>query len=154
MRQSAKKTAGRQPRAATTQSRTTSLVGRSVREVANFFHVDEVTIRRAIRAGCPCVRRGSRGPGNGALLDLQQVAQWRGQTGSSAEQTTAAILEKIAVVLLRSLKKNHCDIRAGVQRDDAAVILICAWEDLCQALGGSYAFDRQPAAIRTLMSEL
>ena len=59
-----------------------------------------------------------------------------------------------AQVLLESLTTAHADIRAGVSRDDASAVLIVAWERLCTTMGKSYAFDQQPAAIQTLMSEL
>lgn len=125
----------------------------SVAQVAKHFDVDCVTVRRWLRSGCPCVRRGQRGPGRGSLLDLQHVAQWRGkarQGGVTVEET----MQKIAVALRATLVADHADIRAGIDRASAAAVLIMAFECACQTFGAAFPFDQLPTPIRTLMHEL
>ena len=129
-------------------------IGHSVIAAAKHFGVDQVTIRRWLRDGCPHLRYGRRGPGNGALLDLQEVGRWLGRANTPVEQTREDIMSLLAAALLKALNEDHADIRAGVSRADATAVLLVAWEQISKTMGKSYAFDQQPAAIRTLMSEL
>ena len=126
----------------------------TVQETARHFRVDQVTIRRWIGKGCPYVRKGTKGPGKAAILNLQQVEQWRGRSPGPVGLSGDAVAQQIANALLDALDKDHADIRAGVSRDDAAAMLVAAWERICKTMGKSYAFDQQPEAIRTLMSLL
>jgi hypothetical protein len=131
---------------------TTQIV--SVREAAIHFDVDKVTIRRNMRNGCPGCRTGRRGPGNGGLVDLQQMAIWLGRASVPVEQTREDTMLKIAQALLRSLTDDHCDVSAGVNRADAAAVLIAFWQSFCKTMGKSYRCDQCLEPIRTLMSEL
>lgn len=131
---------------------TTQIV--SVRVAALHFGLDEVTIRRNMRDGCPGCRIGRRGPGNGGLVDLQQMAIWLGRARVPVEQTREDTMLKIAQALLQSLTDDHCDVSAGVNRADAAAVLIAFWASFCTTIGKSYRSDQCPEPIRTLMSEL
>ena len=126
----------------------------SVRVAALHFDLDEVTIRRNMREGCPGCRIGRRGSGNGGLVDLQQMAIWLGRASVPVEQTREDTMLKIAHALLRSLTDDHCDVSAGVNRADAAAVLIAFWGSFCTIMGKSYRCDQCPEPIRTLMSEL
>lgn len=126
----------------------------SVTQTAKYFSVDAATIRRWLRAGCPCVRRGRRGPGHGALLDLQQVAQWRGNPNRPGELTVDPVLSRIAAALCATLMTERADLRAGIDRESAAAVLVAAFERCCREFGKTYRFDQLPQPIRTLMHEL
>ena len=135
-------------------SEDTMNTGVPLSQAAKYFEVDQVTIRRWLKDNCPCIRRGRRGPGQGALLDLQQVAQWRGKTRTPEMQTPRDAMQTIAKALWQALDEDRADIRAGVSKDDAAAVLIVAWERIGKNMGQTYPFDQQPDAIQTLMSVL
>jgi len=126
----------------------------SVHEAAQHFGVDVVTIRRWLKTGCPCVRRGRRGPGRCALVDLAQVARWRGEATVAIGVTVEDALQRIASALCDALMNGQADIRAGIDRASCAAVLVVGFEACCRAFGKSYRFDQLPGAIRTLMSEL
>lgn len=135
----------------------------SVAQAARYFRVDQVTIRRWIRRGCPCFHRGQRGPGRGSRLDLQEVAQWldlqrvgqgRGVSNASEGMTVDGTLQQIASALCEALIADRADIRAGIDRVDCAEVLVVAFERCCREFGKTYRFDQKPEAIRTLLSFL
>lgn len=126
----------------------------SVHEAALRFGVDVVTVRRWLKAGCPCVRRGHRGPGRCALVDLEQVALWRKRSTVVDGVTVEDALQRIASALCDALMNGQADIRAGIDRASCAAAFVVGFEACCRAFGKSYRFDQLPAAIRTLMSEL
>jgi hypothetical protein len=117
----------------------------TVLEAAAQEGVNPATVRRKIQTDVwPCLRRGKRGPGNGAVLDLDAIRQPpRGLTP-----------EQFAAVLRRALSEDHCDIRAGCPRDDAAAVLLIVWERYCSAVGVMFPFDAEPEPIRALKREL
>jgi phage terminase Nu1 subunit (DNA packaging protein) len=126
----------------------------SVAEAARFFQVDQATVRRWICQGCPVVRKGRRGPGHGARLNLPVVAAWRGRANGPAGPTPEEILQRIAVALWECLESDRVDIRAGISREDAAAVLIMAFEACCKNFNVMFKFDQQPEPIRALMREL
>ncbi len=126
----------------------------SVSEAAQHFGVDAVTIRRWLMAGCPCVRPGHRGPGRGALVDLEQVALWRGNSSVVGEAPVEEIVQRIASALCGALTEGHADIRAGIDRASCAAVLLSAFDACSRTFGKTYRFDQLPLAIRTLLSEL
>lgn len=126
----------------------------SVRLAARHFSVDVATIRRWLVAGCPCVRPGNRGPGRGALVDLEQVALWRGNSSVVSEAPVEEIVQRIASALCGALTEGHADIRAGIDRASCAAVLVAAFDECCRTFGQTYRFDQLPAEIQTLMREL
>lgn len=122
-------------------------------QAARHFKINPATIRRWIAAGCPVIRSGRKGPGQSAILDFQAVEQWRGQS-VQAEPDVNETLQRIAQALHAALEEDHADIRAGISREDAAAVLIVAWERLCKTFGKNYRFDQQPDPIRALAREL
>ena len=137
---------------------TSNTVGHSVLEAASYFDVDQSTIRRDIQRGCPVLRRGSRGPGRGARLELHAVAQWRGRARGQAGLTPEEALQRIAFVLWASLSQEHVDVRAGIQPDDAAAVLFVVWEQCCQSFASPACVLRlraaPPAPIRALVARI
>lgn len=127
------------------------MTGATVAQVAEQEQVDPATVRRWLEKGCPCIWRGRKGPGNGARLDLEQVARWRGRASGPAGPTPEAILQRVAGALLVSLELDHAGVRAGISRDDAAAVLLVVWERCCETFGVSFKFDAQPAPICALM---
>lgn len=65
----------------------------TVAQAAKHFGVDPATVRRWASQGCPTVRKGRRGPGHGAQLDLDAVATWRGRAGGSVGLTPHEALQ-------------------------------------------------------------
>ena len=126
----------------------------SVHEAAKHFSVDVVTIRRWLVAGCPCVRPGHRGPGRGALVDLEQVALWRGNSSVVCEAPVEEIMQRIASALYGALTDRHVDIGAGIDRASCAAVLVAAFDECRRTFGKTYRFEQLPAEIQTLMSEL
>ncbi len=123
----------------------------SVHEASRHFGVDPATIRRWLVGGCPCVRPGHRGPGRGALVDLEQVALWRGNSSVVTEAPVEKILQCIASALCGALTDGHADIRAGIDRASCAAVLAAAFDECCRTFGKTYRFDQLPAPIRALL---
>jgi phage terminase Nu1 subunit (DNA packaging protein) len=71
----------------------------SISEAAGYFDVSTETVRRWIRAGCPCITPGEVGRGHGARLNLADVARWRAVNagvpvdGDVIEDLAAALVE-------------------------------------------------------------
>ena len=126
----------------------------TVAQVAKHFNVDEVTVHRWLKSGCPCLRPGRRGPGRGALLDIEQVEQWRGRSTVPEGLTVENLLPRIASALCDALMLEHADIRAGIDRAAAAAVLVVAFEQCCVEFKKTYPFNQQPKPIRTLMFEI
>lgn len=137
---------------------TTTGQSASVHDAAKHFEVDQVTIRRYIRRGCPCLRPGRRGPGLGARLDLDAVATWlttwRGVSNAPAGLSVEEYLQRIAIILLETVEIDHADICAEISREATAAVLLVVWRCCCRNFGRTYRLDEQPQAIRTLMSFL
>ena len=80
----------------------------TVRETAKQFGVHIGTVRRWIRAGCPCLQLGSVGRGHGAQLDPVEVQQWRVSQliPTLAAQAEADVLKILATGMFDSLKRD------------------------------------------------
>jgi hypothetical protein len=126
----------------------------SIHDVAKYFGVDPCTVRRWILKGCPCVRRGSRGPGRGAVLDLIAVIAWRSRAIAPTGFTADEVVQRIAQALWDSLENDHADLRAGISREEMSAALLVAWERLTSTFGQTFKWDAQPEPIRALMREL
>ena len=122
-------------------------------EIAKHFAVDPATVRRWPNKGCPIIRRGKRGPGRGALFDLNAVAKWRAQRVNIGLSVDEA-LQSIAIALRESLEKDALHIRAGSSREDAAAVLLLVWERVRKNFNRTFRFDKHPEPIRALMHEL
>lgn len=48
-----------------------------VRDAARLLNEREATIRGWLLAGAPCIRRGAKGRGRCALVDVEQLRRWR-----------------------------------------------------------------------------
>ena len=91
----------------------------TVQEAAAQEGLDPATVRRKIQTGVwPCLRRGSCGPGNGAILDLDAIRK----------PAFGLTTEQFAGVLWTALHEDHADVRAGCPRDDAAAVCLVIWE--------------------------
>ncbi len=126
----------------------------AVCEAAKHFAVDPSTVRRWIKAGCPVVRQGRRGPGGGARLNLDEVAIWRGLADGPPGITAGDIVLRIAETLEKTLRVERVDIRADISSECAAAALMIVWDQCCKTFGISFRFDAQPEPIRALMREL
>lgn len=126
----------------------------TVQEVANHFRVDRSTVRRWLTAGCPCLRKGTRGPGGGAVLDLQAVAVWRGRTSGPAGPTVDELMDEIAAGCLATITEARADLRVNIRREDAAAVALILFEQIGLRFGRRYRLDDLPEPIRALMREL
>lgn len=126
----------------------------TVAQAAKHADVDPCTVRRDIQrdGSAFVIRKGKRGPGNGALLDLQKYISYRGQaTGPTPEE----IVEKIAEALEAALLEERADIRADVEKRQAAAVLIVAYEQCCLRFAVSLKrLGLMPQPIQALMHEL
>ena len=77
--------------------------------------------------------------------------RWRGRTNAPAGLTPDEVMQKIATALLSCLEQDHVDIRAGIEKESAAAVLLVVFEGCCKGFNRRFAFDAQPAPIRTLM---
>lgn len=119
-------------------------------QAAQHLGIDAATLRKWRQQGCPVVKRGGKGPGNGALYDVHAVQVWRGKTVKFTDFTPDIILRQVAEALRLALTDDHADLRAGISREAAAAALLVAWERCCKTFGKTYPFDQQPDPIRAL----
>jgi len=127
----------------------------TVQQIALQEDVNPSTVKRWIKNGLPCVRRGRSGRGNGALLNPEVVKAYRREQGSAAPGLPVEeVVRRVADALKDALDIDHCDIRAGIAQADSAAVLIVVWDRLCKAFGVRFQFDAQPAAIRSLMERI
>ncbi len=125
----------------------------TVAETADHFSVDPSTVRRWIKQpGCPVVRRGRRGPGGGALLDLAAVAAWRGGPVSGpAGFSVDEVMQEIAAGCLATITEAHVDLRLDISKADAAAVVFLVFERIGLRFGRTYRTDEYPAAICALL---
>ena len=122
----------------------------TAREVARHENVDPSTVRRWPAKGCPVISLGGRGRGRATLFDPDEVRRWRGRATAPSGMTADEALKTIAVALLDCLENGHCDIRAGCSREDAAALLLMAFQACAKAFSRDFTLDSQPAAICAL----
>ena len=72
------------------------------RQAAQELQVHPATLRRWLREGAPQVRRGRRGKGGAALIDVAAIRAWRGQGAASATTIPARVLAAEVPELLAS----------------------------------------------------
>ncbi|MEO7862067.1 MAG: hypothetical protein ABIU05_16880 [Nitrospirales bacterium] len=123
-------------------------------EIAKNIGCDASTIRRGQAKGLPVVRKGKRGPGNAAQYDLDEVVKWRGRANGPVGHTPDEVMQRIAVALLDCLQQDRVDIRAGIEKEAAAAVLIVVFENCCKTFDRRFRFDEQPPAICALMHVL
>lgn len=70
----------------------------TVAAIAQHFDVSPRTVQHWIGAGCPVIRRGRRGNGGGALLDVDQVRAWR-QAQQQRDSGGAGVVIELAAQL-------------------------------------------------------
>ena len=87
-------------------------------------------------------------------MDFKAVESWRGRTSGSAGLTADEVVQRIAAALWATLDREHVEIRAGIDREAAAAVLIIVWEQACTTFNVFLKFDAQPDPIRALMREL
>jgi hypothetical protein len=126
----------------------------TVQQVAHHLKVDPCTVRRDIQRGCPCIRKGRKGPGRGALLDLEQVEQWRGRASNTPGLSVEDVLQRIALALGACIERDHLALRVNISREESAAAVIVVWEKCCHVFGKSYPFLQQPEAIRAALHVL
>lgn len=122
----------------------------SVPGAAVHFGVDPATVRRWLQCGCPCVRKGQRGPGRGALLDLREVEVWRDKTNGPVGFTADVVLEQVAEAFENALLSQRVDIGADIERKQAAFVLLRTFEVCAQTFGRRFSFDDLPPGIRAV----
>jgi len=116
--------------------------------------IDASSLRRWIQRGCPVVRKGRRGPGGAALVDLDKVNAWRGRVNGAAGLSADDVLHRIGTALLEAVEQDHVDIRAGFTKEEAAAAFVVAFERCCKTFGHTFRFDDKPEPIRALMRVL
>ena len=109
----------------------------SIAEAAARFDVHEETVRRWIRAGCPCVSPGEVGRGHGARLDLNDVARWR--AARAGMKQTGDVMTKVETALLDVLRRDGGNgyplpFELGLSQEQAARLLADAHARIARAL--------------------
>ncbi len=96
----------------------------TVAEAAARENVPVGTIKRWIREGAPCVRRGRRGRGQCALLNLQELRAWRvAQTGEALLLALASELP----LLLADAATEALQAVDTMPKSKAAGLLAASW---------------------------
>lgn len=95
-----------------------------VRVAAAELKIGEATLRRWIAQGAPVSRRGTRGRGRAALVNVAAIRAWRSptRTGIDACVLAAVLPERIAT----ALHDAHQHV-AGPGKRQAAGVLALAW---------------------------
>ena len=125
----------------------------TVRQVAKALRVDPSTVRTWLRRGdCPSVRKGRRGPGGSAILNLQDVIAWRGK--GQGGLATDEVMRRIAEALLESVERDHVDVRVDITKEAAIAAMLIVWDRCCKTFGESFKWDAQPESIRALARQL
>jgi hypothetical protein len=123
----------------------------TAREVARHENVDPSSVRRWPARGCPVVRTGGRGPGRATLFNIDQVRRWRGRATAPSGMTADEAIQLIAAALFDSLESGKCHIGADCLREEAAIVLIKAFESCEQFFQRPFGVYEKPDAIRALM---
>jgi phage terminase Nu1 subunit (DNA packaging protein) len=122
------------------------MTGMPLRAAAKVLQVDPSTLQRYLRKGCPSLRKGRRGPGNSALVDLRQVRAW---LGPASAPDPDMILRQIAEALVLALTEDRADMRAETSQAIVAAAFYVAFERCCTVFGHRYRSDENP--IRALL---
>jgi len=137
------------------QLKATVMTGSPV-EIARLAGVDVSTVRRDIQRGCAgIVRRGKRGPTNGAVLDLEPYLAWRcGHGHESAMPDVDELIRAIATDLAAVLVNDKADVRVGVSRSSIMKIQLMNFERIARRYGKTYRPNELPDPIRALLPVL
>lgn len=123
-------------------------------EIARLAGLDVSTVRRDIQRGCAgIVRRGKRGPTNGAVLELEPYLAWRDQ-GQGSGIPSDDLLHAIATDLAAVLSHDKADQRLGLSRSVLVKIQLMTFERMARRYGKTYRPDTLPDPIRALVREL
>ncbi|MEQ1794299.1 MAG: hypothetical protein ABL970_08925 [Nitrospira sp.] len=123
-------------------------------QAARYFQKDPATIRRWITAGAPVLRPGGKGPGRSALLDFQEVEQWRGQAVQAAAEQAGDIFEQVARAFQETIQHDRIEDRTGVSKAQAVSVFMLVFDRLCREHRRHYSIDTLPEGIRALMRVL
>lgn len=91
------------------------------------LQVDPATLRRWLRKGAPQVRRGRRGRGGGALLDVAAIRAWRNRTAVQASSISARALAAEIPELLAGAAMESFHAVTAPQKRAIAGVLAAAW---------------------------
>lgn len=97
------------------------------RQAAHELQVHPATLRRWLREGAPQVRRGRRGKGGAALIDVAAIRAWRGQGAASATTIPARVLAAEVPELLASAICEVFHAIDGPHKRACADVLAAAW---------------------------
>jgi len=102
-----------------------------LRAAAAELGIGETTLRRWLRAGAPLSRRGARGRGRAALVDVTAIRAWRqpASVGIDPQVLAASLPERIAT----ALHDAHRELD-GPGKRQAAGVLALAWHVACCAV--------------------
>jgi hypothetical protein len=111
----------------------------SLPEAARHFKVTPETIRRWIRAGCPCVSPGEVGRGHGARLNIGDVARWRAAR-AGVPAVPDDLMTRIETAIVDTLRRDGGNGRPvaadlGLSHEQAATLLTHAYSRIRRVLG-------------------
>ena len=103
----------------------------TVAEAAAELGVSERQLRRWLRAGCPVARRGRRGRGGAALLDVDAVQAWRRQ--ATAEDALATLAGAVPELVADAVHASFLEAE-GVRKSALAGVLCAVWYRVAASL--------------------
>lgn len=115
-------------------------------EAARALKVSESTVRRWVRDGAPSARPGKPGRGNGALLDLGDLARWRARVEAPSH---TEYLAKLAAALLNFYRHDSgldapAHVTLGIDPRRTAAFLVLAWQYSARQITGSEVTTTPP----------
>jgi len=137
----------------------------TLRTAARLLHRSPATLRRWVRLGAPTVRPGEAGRGNGSLVEVTALSEWRVQRAGAvlpADRAAAYLALQIASSgIWRAFTKPPEGSAVqlwkalGLPRDEVGALLLQVFEEIArQATGHPVADDELPAEIRRLCTVL
>jgi hypothetical protein len=116
-------------------------------EYAHSRGLSPQTVRRWIRNGAPCARRGRPGPGGETLVDPGALDAWRGLCVSSS-----TLLETVATALWDVYFRDAGDGEPawrslGIERRRAATLLVLAYRRIARTIAPDVDPMRSPPAV-------
>ena len=93
-------------------------------QAAAVLGVPKGTLRRWLREGCPAVTHGRRGRGQAALVDPDQVREWR--ESGAREQILLALASSVPTVLAVATVESW-RMAAGLDKRRLAGVLAGTW---------------------------
>lgn len=102
--------------------------GVPVAEAARILKRHPATVRRMIARGAPCIRPGEVGRNKGALIDMAAFQRWRARDLGALALDDKDLLQRVALALWDTLRRDEAHHRVGISERQAAGVLALVYE--------------------------